>query len=157
MKAGYGANTEGAVALSAGVARTILGVLAPASFGVDLIGFRVAFDGVTAANVPVLVELGACTFATKPPGTNSTAVTVDQTYGRSIVAGFTAASSWAAANEPTTITPIDEWLLTPNGGLVMYDFPRDRTPDNAVATGFVIRCNAPANVNVRGTLFFERV
>jgi hypothetical protein len=153
-KAGYSTSTESAVALSAATAKSILGVNAPAQFGVDLKKLRVAFDGVTASAVPVLIELGQCTFATNAPGTNSTSTTVDQVYGRAITAGFVAAKNWTA--EPTVVTAIDEWLLTPNGGVVIYDFPLGDTPDNDVSKGFVIRCNAPAAVNVRATLWFER-
>jgi hypothetical protein len=156
MKTGYGINSQGAVALSAATARSILGVKGNAAFGVDWLGYRIGFDGVTASAVPVLVELCYCTFATNSPGTNSTSVTVDTLYGRAIANGFTAASSWTAGNEPTVITPFDEFLLTPNGGVIVKDFPRDRTPDSAVAEGFVIRLTAPATVNVRASMFFER-
>jgi hypothetical protein len=54
------------------------------------------------------------------------------------------------------LTPLDEWLLTPNGGLVIKDIPRDRTPDSAFSEGFVLRLTAPAIVNVRATMHFER-
>jgi len=153
-KAGYTASTESAVALAAATAKSVLGIAAPAQFGVDLKKLRVAFDGVTASAVPVLIELCYATFATNGPGTNSTSATVDQVYGRTITAGFTAAKNWSA--EPTVLTVIDEWLLTPVGGLVIYDFPLGDTPDTAVSNGFVLRCTAPAIVNVRGTLWFER-
>lgn len=154
MKIGYSTSTEGAVALTGGVAKSILGVRGNAAFGVDWIGYRIGFDGVTASAVPVLVELCYCTFATNPPGTNSTSTTIDTIYGRVLASGLTAAKNWTA--EPTVVTPFDEFLLTPNGGVVLKDFPRDRTPDSAFSEGFVIRLNAPANVNVRGTMFFER-
>ena len=61
--------TEGAVALSAATAKTIVGVKAHANSGLLLQGARVAFDGVTASGVPVLVELCYCTWATNSPGT----------------------------------------------------------------------------------------
>lgn len=153
-KAGYSTSTEGAVALSAGTAKSILGVSAPSTFGCDLKKFRVAFDGVTSTAVPVLIEMCYSTFATNAPGTNSTSTTVDQVYGRSVTAGFTAARNWTT--EPTALTAIDEWLLTPTGGLVVYDFPLGDTPDSAVSNGFVLRLNAPATVNVRASLWFER-
>ena len=155
-KAGYSAPIGAAVALVAATAKTVLGVLAPAQFGVDWTSWSIAFDGVSATNTPVLVELCACTFATNPPGTNSTTITVQQDYGRAIVAGFTAAYAWTAANEPTVITPFDSLTLTPNGGLVVRDFQFGRTPDSAVSTGFCIRCTAGAAVNVRGNMYFER-
>ena len=154
MKTGYATSTEGVVALSAGVAKSIIGVKANAAFGVDWLGFRIGFDGVTASAVPVLCELCYCTWATNGPGTNSTSSTIDTIYGRAVASGMTAAKNWTA--EPTVVTPFDEFLLTPNGGLIIKDFPRDRIPDSAFAEGFLIRGNAPANVNVRATMLFER-
>ncbi|SRR6266567_1828101 len=153
-KAGYSAPSGAAVALAAGTAKSVIGVVAPAQFGVDLTKLRISFDGVTASAIPVLVELCYATFATNPPGTASTSITVQQEYGRSIVAGFTAAYAWTT--EPTVLTALDNWTLTPNGGLVVYDIPLGSTPDSAVSQGFVIRCTAPAAVNCRPTLKFER-
>jgi hypothetical protein len=154
-KAGYGTSTEGAVALAAGVAKSILGVNGPAQFGVNLKNFSVSFDGVTPTAVPVLIEICYATFATNPPGTASTASTVDQRYGRAITAGFAAAKNWTT--EPTVLTAHAEFLLDPNKGLVIYDWPLGEEPDTAVSNGFVMRCNAPAAVNVRASLRFERV
>jgi hypothetical protein len=115
----------------------------------------VGFDGVTASAVPVLVELCYSTAATNStPGTNNTTGTVNQIYGRSITNGFT--GFYNSTTEPTVLTPVDRWTLTPNGGLVIYDFPADRTPDSAVSNAFVIRCTAPAAVNVNASLVFER-
>jgi hypothetical protein len=153
-KAGYSVSTTAAVALVAATAKSILGVNAPAQFGVDLTKYRVSFDGVTASAVPVLVELCYSTFATNAPGTASTSRTVQQVYGRSITAGFVAASAWTS--EPTVLTVLDQWTLTPNGGLVIYDIPLGTTPDSAVSNGFVIRCTAPAGVNVTADMWFER-
>jgi len=153
-KAGYTASTGTTVALSAATAKSVIGVSSPSTFGVDLKKLRIGFDGVTASAVPVLVELCVATFATNGPGTNSTSITPVQAYGRSIVAGFTAARNWTA--EPTVLTPVDNWTLTPNGGLVILDFPLGDTPDSAVSNGFVIRCTAPAVVNVQAALWFER-
>ena len=154
MKTGYAAKTEAAVALAAGVAKSILGVRSNAAFGMDWIDYEIGFDGVTASAVPVLVELCYCTWATNPPATNSTAVTIQTAYGRAVASGMTAARNWTA--EPTVVTPLREYLLTPNGGLVIARFARDRTWDTALNEGFLIRCTAPAIVNVRATMGFER-
>lgn len=153
-KSGYFTSTEGSVSLSAATAKSVLGVTAPNSFGVDLRKFSVGFDGVTTTAVPVLVELCYATFATNAPGTNSTSTTVDQVYGRSITAGFTAAKTWTT--EPTVLTPLREFLLTPTGGLVFYDFALGESFDSAVSNGFVLRCTAPATVGVRADFGFER-
>jgi hypothetical protein len=142
------------VSLSAATVKSVIGVSAPAQFGVDLLGYELAFDGVSAAAVPVLVTIEQCTFATNAPGTNSTTRTPVQNYGRSITTGFTAASNWTT--EPTVLTVSEEKLITPNGSTYRYVYPLGQTPDSAVSTGFVLRCNAPATVNVRATLYFER-
>lgn len=154
MKAGYSAPSAAVVALAAGVAKSVIGVLAPAQFGVDLTRLRLAFDGVTASAIPAQIEVCQATFATNAPGTNSTTITPVQVYGRAITAGFTAASNWTT--EPTVLTVADAWSLTPNGGTAIYDQPFNGTFDSAVSTGFVVRITAPAIVNVRPTLFFER-
>jgi hypothetical protein len=156
MKTGYGANTEAAIALTAATARTILGVKGNAAFGVDWTGYEIGFDGADATKVPVLVELCYATWATNSPGTQSVTSTIKTLYGRAVASGMTAAHAWVAANEPTVLTPFHEFTLTPNGGLILREFPRDRTPDSAFAEGFAIRCTAPFAVNVRGGMFFER-
>lgn len=153
-KARYSTQTGAAVALSAATAKTVLAVIAPAQFGVDLVSYEIAFDGVTASAVPVLVEICQSTFATNStPGTANTAGTVTQTAGRAITPGFT--SFYASTSEPTVLVPVDSFTMTPNGGTVIRDY-NGNTPDSAVSAGFVIRCTAPAAVNVRATMFFER-
>jgi hypothetical protein len=152
---GYVCITEGAVALTGGAAKTILGVKAHANSGLQLCSFMVAFDGVTASAVPVLVEVCYCTWATNSPGTNSTNIAESQTYGRVLTAGFTGGKTWTS--EPTTLTPLKEFLLSPNGGVISYEWPLGTEPDCALAEGFAIRCNAPANVNVRATMTVERI
>lgn len=152
---GYSVTTEGAVALSAATAKTILGVKAHANSGLQLKGFDIAFDGVTASAVPVLVEVCYATFATNSPGTNSTSVTARQKYGRSLTAGFTGAKNWTT--EPTALTVFKEFLLAPDKGLFAYQFPLGQEPDTALAEGLVIRVNAPAVVNVRATMDVERI
>lgn len=154
-KAGYSVQTGAAVALSAATAKTVLFATAPAQFGMDLKKYRIAFDGVTASAVPVFVELNYLTAATNStPGAGNTTATVNQTYGRAITAGFV--GGYNCTSEPTVQTNIDAYLLTPNGGVVIYDFPLGDTPDSAVSQGFCIRCTAPAAVNVRASMWFER-
>lgn len=152
---GYACKTEGAVALAANTAKSVCGVKAHANSGIQLKGVVVAFDGVTASDVPVLVEVCYCTFATNGPGTNSTSTTPQQTYGRVLTAGFTSGKTWTS--EPTTVTPIKELLLAPDKGVIAFQWPLGQEPDSALAEGFVIRCNAPAVVNVRATMDVERV
>ena len=149
MKAGYYAEVGAAVALAPATAKTVLTVIAPAQFGVDLVGFRLGFDGVTAANTPVVVEI--VTWTTDGTGTGGTVV---QAYGRSITAGFTSKYNYSV--EPTTPTLVDRYSLTPNGGAIVYDYPRDRTPDTAVSNLIGIRLTAAQAVNCNATMIFER-
>lgn len=153
-KAGYSAPAAAGVALVAATAKTVIGVNAPAQFGVDLQGFSFVFDGVTASAVIVVAELCKATFATNPPGTASTTITPVQEYGPTITPGFTAASAWTT--EPTVLTPIWRFGMDPNKGFISYDRPPGRTWDTAVSTGLVLRMTAPAAVNVTPTIFMER-
>jgi hypothetical protein len=145
----YSAEVGAAVALSAATAKTVLSVIAPAQFGVDLRKYRIGFDGVTASAIPVVVEI--VTWTTDGTGTGGTVV---QTSGRSITAGFTTKYNYSA--EPTTPTLIDRFTLTPNGGTIVYDFPYGDSPDTAVSNLIGIRCTAPAAVNVNATMWFSR-
>ncbi len=142
-KTGYTLPMGAPVALVAATAKSVLTVIAPASFGVDLTKMRLGFDGVTASAVPVLVEFCDNTLATNStPGTNNTTGTVTQVYGRTITAGFT--GFYASTTEPTVLTRYDSWTLTPNGGLVIYDWPLGSTHDTPVSAGISLRLTAPA-------------
>lgn len=157
-KAGYLARTSSAVALSASTAKTALMVICPSSFGIDLKKFRVSFDGVTASAAPVLVELVTSTNASNStPGTGNTSETgnIVQVYGRAITTGFTAFS--ASTSEPTVLSVMESFLLTPAGGVLFYDFPLGDTIDTPVSTGLGIRLTAGATVNARASMYFERI
>lgn len=155
-KAGYSLSTLAAVALSAATAKSILTVIAPSQFGIDLTKIRLGFDGVTASAVPVLVEMCDNTLASNSTvGTgNTTAGTPVQTYGRTITPGFT--GFYNSTSEPTVLTAFDRWTLTPNGGLVIYDWPLGSTHDTPVSAGITCRLTAPAAVNANMTMWFER-
>lgn len=154
-KAGYTCATLTSVALVAATAKTVLCVIAPAQFGIDLKKLKVSFDGITASSIPVLCELMTSTLASNStPNTNNTTSPPIQMYGRSITAGFT--GFYASTSEPTVLTAFDSFLLTPNGGTLFYDIPLGDTPDTAVSTGIVLRCTAPGAVNVRASMWFER-
>lgn len=155
-KAGYSLTTLAPVALVAATAKSILTVIAPAQFGIDLTKVRLGFDGVTASAIPVLVEMCDNTLATNSTvGTNNTtAGTPTQNYGRTITAGFT--GFYNSTTEPTTLTAFDRWTLTPNGGLVIYDWPLGSTHDTPVSAGITCRLTAPAAVNANMSMWFER-
>lgn len=157
-KAGYSVRTTSAVALSAATAKTALMVITPSSFGGDLKKLRIGFDGVTSSAVPVFWELVRSTNATNStPGTNNTNENsnIQQVYGRSITTGFTAFS--ASTSEPTALTVVDSNYLTPTGGLLVYDIPLGDSIEWDVSAGMGVRLTAPATVNARVGMWFERV
>lgn len=151
-KAGYSLANAAAVALVAATAKSVLSVIAPAQFGVDLKKIRLGTDGVTATAVPILVEI--CRSTQAGAGTSGTAVTVQQIYGPTITAGFTGGSNFSA--EPSVLTVLESWLIDPNKSTVLYDWPLGDTMDTAVSQAMVLRLTAPAAVNVRATMVFER-
>lgn len=150
-----------AIALSAATAKTIMYTNAAAANQPSLTEMSVGFDGVTASAVPALVEL---TFGTK--ATNSTPGTGSTTFTALQLRGWPAqTSAQASANnctsEPTVQTTIKQWLVTPNGGLIVIQNPLGREP-TAVASGtslsgnqVAVRVTAPATVNVRGYYEYE--
>src|SRR5215207_5347380 len=142
-KAGYTIATGAAVALSAATAKTVLAVLAPAQFGVDLRGFELSLDGATSTAVPALWELCLLTAATNStPGTNNTTGTVNQEFGRTITAGFT--GFYGSTSEPTVLTALYADYIPVFNGLVIRDFPFNGGPDTPVSQGFALRITAPA-------------
>lgn len=155
---GYTVRTGSAVALAAATAKTVLMAITPSQFGGSLRRFRIGFDGVTPSAVPVLWEIVRSTnFSNSTPGTNNTSESsnIVQYKGRSITTGFTAFS--ASTSEPTVLTVLDSAPLTPAGGLLVYDFPLGDEFECDVSAGLGIRLTAPATVNARARLFFERL
>jgi hypothetical protein len=155
---GYKVDSSATVALAAATAKTALMVLTPAQFGACLRKVRIGFDGVTAAAVPVFWEIVRSTNASNStPGTGNTNENANilQYKGRAITTGFTAFS--ASTAEPTVLTRLDGNLLTPAGGLLVYDFPLGDEFECDVSAGLGVRLTAPAIVNARVALHFERL
>lgn len=148
--AGYSHVSQGAIALTAATAKTVLGLKAHANSSLLWRHWALGFDGVTASAIPVLVELGYLTWATNSPGTNSTSTTIQQEFGRPLTAGFTGGKTWTT--EPTAYSILAEFLMSPNGGFGIDRDPLDNEIDCALGEGFGIRLTAPAAVNVRGTM-----
>jgi hypothetical protein len=150
---GYTVNS-GSVAMVAATAKTVLNVITPSSFGIVCVGFEISFDGVTSSAVPVLVELcqssqgGAGTPAGSPP-------TPTQIRGQTIAHGCTIAHNYSA--EPTTLVAAYDWWLDPNKGLFDRLWPLGRELEQGVSKGICVRVNAPAVVNTRVSLEWERI
>jgi hypothetical protein len=80
-----------------------------------------------------------------------------------LVRGLGAALATAAESysvEPTVLTQWKQWLVTPNGGLLVIQFPLGREPVTDVSggpttKGIGLRDTAPAVVNARAYIEFE--
>lgn len=143
-----------ATALVAATAKTLLNYISGANDAGLLTQFSASFDGVTASAVPVLVE--PCFSTQGAAGTPGTSPTPTLLRGKG-AAGSTAGVDYSA--EPTTLTPYDHMLLTPNGGLLVIQFPLGQEAQADLSGGtnkaHAIRFNAPANVNCRAAARWE--
>ena len=85
------------------------------------------------------------------------ALTITQLSGRTItLANITAAGGYTA--EPTTKAYIgDGFLLTPNGGTVIYDYPLGDEPDIGTASTIGIEITASVAVGTEVNLVFTRI
>jgi hypothetical protein len=150
MSAGYVAETNGDVALTAATAKTILSVINAANGLIRLCELGVSFDGISATAEPVTVEL--CSSTEAGAGT-ATSHTIVQFRGPTRTVQATAKRNFSA--EPTVLTVIKRWLVHPQSGIVVQ-FPLGREPEQVTtADALVIRCTAPATVNVQAYMEFE--
>lgn len=104
MAAIYATVNYATVACVAATAKTVAGINPIANMRARVLEAKVSFDGATSSNAPAVVDFGRITFATNPPGTNSTtfvALPKDQDIAETVqtVCGIT----WTA--EPTVWTP----------------------------------------------------
>jgi hypothetical protein len=150
MAAGYAGVITADQALAAATAETIMSVVNASGGVVTVTQFGVSFDGVTAAAEPVTIELGLCDQTSA--GTNSDGTPV-QIYGPTRTAQADFKHSFTA--EPSTITVIGSWLVHPQTGITVQ-FPLGREPiQSTTADAILVRCTAPAIVNVRGHIWWE--
>lgn len=150
MAAGYTAETNGDVALSAATAKTILSVINASAGLIRICEMSVSFDGTSATAEPVTVEL--CSSTEAGAGT-ATSHTIVQCRGSTRTVQATAKRNFTA--EPTTLTVLKRWLVHPQAGIVLQ-YPLGREPEQVTtADALVIRCTAPATVNAQAYMEFE--
>jgi hypothetical protein len=143
----YVASQDG-VALAAATVKTCLQIATPATVRAKIRGFSISFDGVTAANVPGLVEILRQT--TAGTMTALTPAPVDSSAPASL-----ATASHTATAEPTAGTVIWRRRITPNGGLFEMYWPDDKDQLVVPISGFLgIRCTFAQVVNVSPSLEF---
>lgn len=147
----YSITTEGAEALAAATAETVLGVRGLTTVKAVILEWGVAFDGASATAVPVRVRLnrhstdGTATAATEVPWDGAADAPA------ALLTGF---HSYTA--EPTTSATLVELYCHPQGGLsFQYGPGRGPTIGAATTSRLGIECVAPATVNVTGYLVWE--
>jgi hypothetical protein len=151
---GYVIETAGAIALTATVAKTVLNIINGTNAIVRLVELHISFDGVTPTAVPIVVELCYCTQATAGTPTGGT-FTPTQIRGATRTPQALGSRNYTA--EPTAITVWKPWGVAAFNGSLTMQFPLGREPEQIVtADGLLLRCTAPATVNVlRAYLEFE--
>lgn len=142
----YSATADG-VALVAATAKTVLNLATPASIRARITGIQVSFDGVTAGNVPALVELLRQTNAGTT--TSVTPVAFDPAAPSSLC---TAGKN--ASVEPTGTTVIRSWRVSPNGGVLIVPLLGADMVTMPVSGFLGIRCTAAQVVNVNAEISF---
>lgn len=146
----YSVTTEGAEALAAATAETLLQLRGVTTTRANLIGWGVSFDGVTAGNTPVLVRLAYQT----TDGTMSAAseVPYDPSEGTALLTAF-----HTSAGEPTLGSILEEWYVHPNGGSILREYLPNRGPIVAAATSsrLAIVVNALQVVNAVAFMTWE--
>lgn len=127
---------------------TVLTAIAPAGHGLTFVEFGISFDGVTASATPVLVETFQSTQA--GAGTAGSAPTAVQVRGRS-TGGSAPTSGCNYTAEPTVLTVVRQFYVSPNGGLFVYPHSLGREVECDSSAGTIkalgIRITPPATVN----------
>lgn len=150
-----------AVALTAATRKSLFYINAAAANQCSIDEIAVGFDGVTASAVPALVEFVNSTKASNStPGTGSATFTPIQTRGWPAQASAQAAAN-TITSEPTVYVTNRQFLVSPNGGLLVVQFPLGREW-TSVASGtaqsgnqLAVAVTAPAGVNARAFAEYE--
>lgn len=129
---------------------TVAGIKTPANQAVTIWGFDIGFDGTTSTNGPAICEVATCTFATNPPGTNSTSVT-PQAFdsGRPETIQSTAGKAWTA--EPTVITSPEAFLIPSYMGSGIIFQPLAHPITAKGGNGAILRVTQQSSVTANAT------
>lgn len=136
-------------ALVAATAKTLIELATPSDGDNVVIGFDIAFDGVTASAVPVKVEW--ITYTTTGTGSAYTPNRVGQNQGK---AAKTTAKNALTVEGSGSITVIGNWFVPPTSGL-SYLFPLGRELGMTISKFMGLRVTAPAVVNAMANIWIE--
>lgn len=135
-------------------AKTVLKLITPTTFGIQVHEIGISMDGVTTTAVPATVEWGTSDETSAGTG-GGTAVTT-QIKGRAQAHGLTVGQNFTA--EGTTYT-IQNGIFVPQfmGTLILQN-PLGLEPDSPpdAADSFLMRINVTANVNVLAWIKWSR-
>lgn len=150
MACGYSAVTGADVSCTT-TAATKLAIINGSAAVVTLTEFGISFDGVTAGNEPVLIEL--CLSTEAGAGTSTDLAPV-QIYGPTRTAACDAKKDYTST-QPTVLTAVKEWLVHPQAGLVIKE-PLGRELQQITASDAIhLRVTAPNTVNCRAYMCWE--
>lgn len=143
-----------AVALTAAVAKTVVGVKAAANVCLKVLEAAVSADGATSSNAPLIMDNNRSTFATNAPGVSSTALTPGKRDpGRAEVIQATAAHTWTT--EPTVLTAQHSKDVGQFNGLYHYINPFSSPIIVVGGQGFALTLTSPNNVTATGHVTCE--
>lgn len=140
------------------IGRTILMLVNAANITAVLKQVNISFNGVTASNAPVYVELVKSSQATN--GTNGTAVTPVQWRGQGNTSGTGLTSQVTAyaayVSEPTVLTMLDSWFVPPTSGAIVQLPLGDEAEliAGAGTMGLGLRVTPAQNVSVAASMRF---
>lgn len=140
------------ISLTATTAKTVVAVSTPATRRARIVGFGLGFDSTTATDNSVLVEVVRSDGTTAGTATARTPVALDASEPAALSSGFV---NYTA--EPTVLTVVREFRITPVGGGVIYPLEFLDAIYAAVSSRLLgLRLTSAQNQsNVRGFLTFE--
>jgi hypothetical protein len=147
----YAVTSEGEEALAAATAETLVGVLGATTVKARLVEWGVSFDGVTATDAPVVVELYQIT--TSGTSTGATEAKWDRSGPTAQCTGF-----HSFTVEPTKGDRIACYEIHPQGGGIVMQYPLGREPvisDASTSQGIGIVVTSPAVCNALAYMVWE--
>ena len=146
-RSGTSATNTTTVALAAATAKTVVSVFGTSGTSISMVRLRVSFDGVAAAAVPAVIEIGITTAA----GTG-TAFTPVQLSGPNQAAACTAAYNHTV--EPTYNRIVDSFYAAVLMGTFSDWTPLGEEIACAASQGLALRVTAPAAVNCLASILY---
>lgn len=135
-------------------AKTVLKLVTPTTFSIQIHRLMISTDGVTASAVPATVDLFTSDETTAGTGSGSAVTT--QVLGAVTAHGLTVTQNHSA--EGTTYTVNYSFFMPQYMGLVIIDNPLDTEEQSpaGLADSIGVRINVTANVNVHCALKWSK-